>query len=191
MNEAAVYLQQGDRRYQFRYTLSKSDYHAFNEFLFQRTGRLVKHKIRMKWIGIGELIASVAVLVAMLLLNRMDAMFFFLAGVLLVGGVLMLSYYPLIFPKQFEKNTEQSYQESGFAGKEMSVEFYDEGLVETTESPLGAMWEEVRGIYETETLVLFAMDEWQAVVVPKSAIEDPEAFVAFCRACNTAKDENE
>ena len=48
-------------------------------------------KIRMKWIGIGELIASVAVLVAMLLLNRMDAMFFFLAGVLFRKGWLRRS----------------------------------------------------------------------------------------------------
>ena len=187
---AAQFLEKGEKRYSFSYTLSKSDYHAFNEFLILKTGHLLKSKSRMKWLGIGEMIAGVGVLIAMLLLNRLDGIFFFLAAILLLGGALMLSYYPLIFPKQFAKNTEQSYQDSGFAGKLMSVDFYDDGLVETTEAPIGAFWEDVRGIYETETLVLFVMDEWQAVVVPKSAIEDPKEFVVFCRKSNTRDVEN-
>lgn len=178
---AAGYLQASPVRYSVQYELTERQYLAFNQFIFEHTGMMKQSRIRMKYMGIGELVFAVGTLIAGLLLQNNTALFCFVAAMLALAGVLTMLYYPYIFPKQFEKSIRQSFAASGYMGRELKVDFHDEGIVERSDAPVGALWEDVKGFYETEELALFLMEEHQAVVVPKAALGDEyEAFRAMC-----------
>lgn len=178
---AVSFLEKSPVRYSAAYTLELADYMTYNTFIFESTGILAKNRSRMKYMGIAELLAGLAALVAAFFVGDKLALFLFLALVLMAGGVLTTLYYPVIFPKQFEKSIRQSYAESGYMGKTMRVDFHDDGFVERTDEPCGALWEDVQGFFETDTLALLLMEQQQAVVIPKSAFgEEYEAFRQFC-----------
>lgn len=181
--DAAGYLAPTPVRFHVEYMLSQAQYLDFNRFILEQTGTLRRSRSRMKYLGIAALIAALVVLVAALVMQRTDATFFFAAGVLLVCGVLSMVYYPYIFPKQFARSIDKSYAESGYSGRTLSIDFHDEGLVETSEEPVGALYEDVEGLFETPELILLLMERQQAVVVPKSAVGERQAeFVGFVSA---------
>ena len=178
---AAAYLQASPVRFSATYEISEKQYLEFNRFIFEHSGMMRQSRLRMKYMGIAELVAGLAVIILGLILQNNVALFCFVGAALLLGGGLTMAYYPFIFPRQFEKSIHQSFAASGYMGRPVAVDFHDEGIVERSGEPVGALWEDVRGFYETEELALFLMEEHQAVAVPKAAFgESYPAFRAFC-----------
>ena len=186
---AAKFLQASPVRFTAEYELNERQYLAFNQFIFEHTGMMKQSRLRMKYMGIGELVFAAGTLAVGLFLQNNTALFCFVAAVLAAAGVLTMLYYPYIFTRQFEKSIRQSFAASGYMGRELRVDFHDDGIVERSEEPVGALWEDVKGFYETDELALFLMEEHQAVVIPKQALgESYEEFRRFCEAAmNGAK----
>ena len=174
------FIEKGEKRFSARFSLGYEDYLTFNRFLFQEAGLLDQSKKRLRLLGILALGAALIMTVAMLVLQLAEPVLIFCACALLLGGVLALCYYPLIFPRQMDRSVRSSYRESGYMNHEMFLEFYEDGVIDRSEEPpAAALWEDVHGFYETQQLFLFLMAYNQAVVVPKHALEDWEGFSKF------------
>lgn len=180
MLSPAEFIEKSKKRFSLRFALSYEDYLSFNRFLFHETGWLDQSKKRMRFLGIGALIVAVVLLAAMLILQLFQPVILFCAGMLALGGILALCYYPFIFPPQFERSIRSSYRESGYMDQEMWLDFYDDGLIDRSVSPpAAALWEDVHGFFESEGQFLFLMAYNQAVVVPKNALDNQEEFSRF------------
>ena len=176
----SVFIEKGEKRFSACFSLGYEDYLTFNRFLFQETGLLDQSKRRLRLLGILALGAALIMTVAMLALQLAEPILIFCVCALLLGGVLALCYYPLIFPRQMDRSVRGSYRESGYMEHEMCLEFYDDGIIDRSEEPpAAALWEDVHGFYETQQLFLFLMAYNQAVVIPKNALEDCKAFSEF------------
>lgn len=125
-----ILSRRGKNVFPARFSLGYEDYLTFNRFLFQETDLLDQSKKRLRLLGILALGAALIMTVAMLVLQLAEPVLIFCACALLLGGVLALCYYPLIFPRQMDRSVRSSYRESGYMDHEMFLEFYEDGVID-------------------------------------------------------------
>ena len=178
----AAFIEKGEKRFSVRYRLSADEFLTFNRFIFENTAQLLKSRSRMRWMGICELLLSLIMLLVLVFTDSVEPLYVMLVVVMALAGALSMSYYPYIFPKQFRKHIAKSYAESGYADRDVAIDFYEDGIVDRTEGDAGALWEEFQSMYETETLFLLLLPQQQAVIATKKSLGDQaDAFRQFVK----------
>ena len=173
--------QSGEIRWRFTFTISEAQYLRYNQNLLADTEKRGKRKNLI----FGCLALFFGVVLLIVNFQEPDTVSPLMWGLpvfVIVAGLTSLIYYPLVFPRNLRSSVHKAYLKSRYLQHEITLELYDDHLVEIgIDRENNIAYEHMGGFLDTKDDFFFALDKTRGLILPKEAIaeEKREEFLSF------------